>query len=193
MPVIVPDQPFFCPSELADLLMVSPVTVRGWAARGLIRAEVTPGGHRRFLRSEVERFVRERDGAGRQRQLKLLVVEDDDMHRAYLVDLFASLGDAVLVETARDGFEAGLKLAGFAPHVVLLDLMMPGMNGFETCRRIKNDPATSAVRVIAMTGYPSQENLQRIVGAGAEVMLAKPIDVPLLMHALGLSSVVGGT
>lgn len=189
MPIELPDKPYFSPAEVADLLMVSPVTVRGWAARGLLGAEATPGGHRRFLRAEVERFLREREAqAPRLRQLKLLIVDDDEMHRGFLVEMLTSLDAPVVVETAADGFEAGIKVAEFAPQVVLLDLMMPGMNGFDACRRIKADPATQAIRVIAMTGYPSPENLTRIVAAGAELMLAKPIDMPLLLHSLGLSS-----
>lgn len=189
MPTELPDKPYFSPAEVADLLMVSPVTVRGWAARGLLNAEATPGGHRRFLRAEVERFLREREASlSRQRPLKLLVVDDDEMHRGFLVEMLTSLDAPIAVETAADGFEAGLKLAEFAPNVVLLDLMMPNLNGFEVCRRIKADPATRAIRVIAMTGYPSPENLTRVVAAGAELMLAKPIDMPLLLHSLGLSA-----
>lgn len=130
-------------------------------------------------------------GVSAPKRLKVLVVDDDDMHREYLAELLGGADLPVRVETARDGFEAGLKMAEFAPDVVLLDVMMPGMNGFEVCRRIAAAPAGGAARVIAMTGYPSPENLQRIVGAGAEVMLAKPIDVPLLMHALGLSTAQG--
>jgi excisionase family DNA binding protein len=184
----IPDKPYFSPAEVAELLMVSPITVRGWAMKGLLKAEVTPGGHRRFLHSEVERFIRERGSAERRRSLKVLIVDDDLMHLEYLVELLGGIDAPVVIETAHDGFEAGRKLTGFAPHVVLLDLMMPGLNGFDVCRWIKSDPATRSTRVIAMTGYPSPENLQRIVEAGAELMLAKPIDVPLLLHAMGLSS-----
>lgn len=188
MHTFIPDKPYFSPAEVAELLMVSPITVRGWAARGLLRAETTPGGHRRFLRSEIERFLREREETThREHPLKVLVVDDDDMHRGFLVEVLTTLDVPVVVESARDGFDAGRKLTDFAPDVVLLDLMMPGLNGFEVCRRIKTDPATRAARVIAMTGFPSSENLQRIVAAGAEIMLAKPIDMPLLIHSLGLS------
>lgn len=185
----IPDKPYLSPAEVADLLMVSPITVRGWAMKGLLRAEVTPGGHRRFLRAEVERFLREQRSVGeRRRPLRVLIVDDDLMHLEYLVELLGGIDAPVEIETAHDGFEAGRKLTAFVPNVVLLDLMMPGLNGFDVCRWIKADPATRATRVIAMSGFPSQDNLQRIVEAGAEMLLCKPIDVPLLLHAMGLSA-----
>jgi len=53
---------------------------------------------------------------------------------------------------------------------------MPGMDGFSVCQRIKDDPATSNIRVIAMTGYTNLENVQRIMQAGAEKCLKKPIN-----------------
>ena len=59
-----PDKPYLTPNEVASLFMVSPITVRQWAQKGLLKAEVTVGGHRRFLRGEVERFAREHRLAG---------------------------------------------------------------------------------------------------------------------------------
>ena len=53
------DRPYLTPTEVANWMMVSPITVRGWAQRNLLQAEVTPGGHRRFRREEVERFARQ--------------------------------------------------------------------------------------------------------------------------------------
>src|SRR6185312_12057904 len=69
------------PNEVAELLMVNPVTVRQWAARGLLRSLTTPGGHRRFLLSDVEEFARSRGSAsvprGSGRPDRVLVVDDD--------------------------------------------------------------------------------------------------------------------
>ncbi len=59
-----PDKPYLTPNEVATLFMVSPITVRQWAQKGLLKAEVTVGGHRRFLRGEVERFARDHGLAG---------------------------------------------------------------------------------------------------------------------------------
>jgi two-component system cell cycle response regulator len=66
--------------------------------------------------------------------------------------------------------------------------MMSELDGFEVCRRIKQDPATAPIRVIALTGHPSPENVQRITAAGAEICLAKPIDNAELFAVLGLTA-----
>ncbi len=174
------------PAETARLLLVSPVTLRAWAQKGLLPSETTPGGHRRFLRRDVEKFLRSR-GMGQHQEdtpLRVLIVEDDSMVREYLTELLEGLSRPLVVETARDGFEAGGKLLSFTPHVVLLDLMMPGMDGFEVCQRIKSQPTTAAIRIIAVTGYPSEENIQKILAAGAEACLSKPIDEALLERLL---------
>ena len=154
-----------------------------WAQKGLLPSETTPGGHRRFLLRDVEQF-RSRGGQRQDAPLRVLVVEDDVQVMDYLLELLPEMSHPLVVETARDGFEAGSKLLSFAPDVVLLDLMMPGMNGWDVCRRVKSDPATAAIRVIAMTGYPSELNVRKILEAGAEYCLSKPIDADKLAHIL---------
>ena len=179
------------PQEVADLLLVSPVTVRQWANKGDLKALVTPGGHRRFTRREVENFARQRGltlHIPDDRVRRVLVVDDDRQLSGYLVELFDSLPESIEVETADNGFDAGRKVLAFRPDLVLLDLMMPGLDGFEVCRRIKEDPSTGDIRIIAMTGYPSPGNIERIVPAGAEACLAKPIDTRALLKAIGLDS-----
>ena len=89
---------------------------------------------------------------------------------------------------ALDGYEAGRLVQTFAPQVVLLDLMMPGLDGFEVCERIKQDPTTRNTRVLAMTGLYTPENEVKILGAGAEYCLAKPIHTDLLLSCLGFKA-----
>lgn len=180
---------YLTPNEVADLLMVSPVTVRQWAQKGQLHALTTPGGHRRFTRQEVERFAREYGIAlqpSTDGNLRILVVDDDAQFAGYLVELLTGLSSDVVVETACDGFEAGRKIVTFQAHVVLLDLMMPGMNGFEVCRMLKTEPATKATRIIALTAYPSPENVDLILAAGAESCLGKPLDPDTLLSAIGI-------
>lgn len=170
---------YLTPNEVAEMMMVSPVTVRQWAAKGDLPALTTPGGHRRFVRQDVEDFARKRGLTllpNPSSQMRVLIVDDDVQFSSYLCELLKRNCQEIYVDQAYDGFEAGQKIEVFQPNIVLLDLMMPGINGYQVCRRIKEDPRTKAVRVIAMTGYPSDENIERIIGEGAEICLAKPIQ-----------------
>jgi len=182
---------YLTPYETANLLMVSPVTVRVWAQKGLLRSVSTPGGHRRFLREDVERFaqqnavpspLREADG------LRVLIVDDDRQFAVYLRELLEGLGKGISTALAHDGFGAGCQIHTFKPGIVLLDLMMPGLDGFRVCRQIKQEPATVAIRVIAITGYPSPEHMRRIREDGAEACLGKPLDREAFLAVLGLEA-----
>jgi CheY-like chemotaxis protein len=85
---------------------------------------------------------------------------------------------------AYDGFEAGQLIYEIKPDLILLDLVMPGMDGYSVCERIKNNDATSDIRIIAMTGVGTEENIKRILNAGAESCLKKPIDVKALTEII---------
>lgn len=186
--IIVKEKDYLTPAEVARLLMVSPVTVRQWAQKGILRSKATLGGHRRFTLPEVQEFARSRglQLANETREsIRILIVDDDIQVSKMLSELLDILPYVIETLTAIDGFDAGSKVHSFHPEIVLMDLMMPGMNGFETCRRLKQDPATKGIRVIAMTGYPSQENVDKIIQAGAETCLAKPIVRNQLIDALG--------
>lgn len=180
---------YYTPNEVAQLFMVSPVTVRQWAQKGLLSAALTAGGHRRFLRQELIRFAQDRGltlnwpGDGKT---KILIVEDDTQVAGFLLEYLSGRPGVDGVDVATSGFDAGRKVQNFAPDIVLLDLMMPGVDGFAVCRNLKNDPATRSIRVVAMTGYPTAENIERIMDAGAEVCLQKPIDTQRLLELLRL-------
>ena len=182
-----PEKSYYTPNEVADLFMVSPITVREWAKKGLLKAELTPGGHRRFLVPEVQKFARQRDLTLQERQdprTRILIVDDDRQFCRYLAEHFSAHDDTIVTETAFDGFSAGQCIPNFRPHIVLLDLMMAGIDGFEVCRKLKGDPDTKKIRVIAMSGFASLENTQKIIEAGAERCLSKPIDISELSDVL---------
>jgi excisionase family DNA binding protein len=189
----VPDdakrKPYLTPNEVAELLLVSPITVRQWAQKGLLPARVTAGGHRRFRRETVEAFARRMgiaETGDPAEGMRVLVVDDDRQLNGFLVELLRTRGGNVEVASAYDGFEAGRLVPTFRPHVVLLDLMMPGLDGFEVCRRLKGDVSTLHIRVIAMTGHYAAETAQRILAAGADRFLKKPFESRELLEACGL-------
>jgi excisionase family DNA binding protein len=182
------------PNEVAQLLMVNPVTVRQWASRGLLRSMATPGGHRRFLLSDVEEFARSRGTAplakSQGRPERVLIVDDDTQVSRLVAELIRTRAPDVSFEIANDGFEAGAKVEAFRPHALVLDLMMPGMDGFEVCRRLRSRPTLNHIRIVAVTGTHTIENVSRILQAGADACLAKPFDPEELLAALCLADPV---
>jgi CheY-like chemotaxis protein len=144
------------------------------------------GGHRRYRREEVERFARQWNPVGNRGPLRVLIVDDDKSVVGFLKELLEGTSDPVTVEVAYDGFEAGRKVHAFAPDIVLLDYMMPGIKGSEVCRQIKQIPGLANVRVIAMSGLLSPEYEAELVAAGAECCLTKPVDTARLLTLMGI-------
>jgi len=180
---------YLTPTEVAKMLRVATVTVRMWAQKGMLKAEVTPGGHRRYSLQEVKRFARSHGIAlqmENDERLRVLIVDDEPEWLEMIVDILQNTTDDVVVETAADGFEAGRKVAVFRPTVVLLDLMMPGIDGVQVCQAIKSDPETSSARVICISGFIDESNEQRLQEAGVERCLSKPIHTDELLQVIGL-------
>ena len=176
------DKAVFTTFEAAKLCHVSPLSIINWVNAGRLPAFRTPGGHRRIRREDLARFMREngiplpeelRDGSGRPR---VLVVDDEAAICDAIAESLSHRPTPYEVMTAADGFEAGRLVATFRPDVVLLDLRMPGLDGFQVCRTIKGDSETASTVVIAMTGYHTQETEARIVECGAVRCLSKPIE-----------------
>jgi len=171
------------PNQVAEMMMVSPATVRQWAAKGLLKALTTPGGHRRFRMSDIILFA-EKQGLTlnieNDEPAAILIVDDDKQFAGYLKELLLSFDANINIKVAYDGFETGKLIHVFKPDLILMDLMMPTMDGFDTCKSIKSDPETAGIRVVCMTGFGSEENIRRIKELGAEDCLTKPIDEAIL-------------
>jgi CheY-like chemotaxis protein len=95
--------------------------------------------------------------------------------------------------SAYDGFEAGRQVAAHKPTVILLDIMMPGIDGIEVCRSLKQDPDASDIRVVAMTGYYTPEIEKKILAAGAQVLLKKPFASEEVLRECGFSELSEAT
>src|SRR2546426_3682299 len=110
---------------------------------------------------------------------KVLVVDDMPVNVKLLADLLAVKGYAVV--TAANGAEALAKVDKEQPGLVLLDVMMPGMSGYDVCRKLRENPATAMLPVIMVTALdPAQERVKGIE-AGADDFLTKPINQPEML------------
>src|SRR5438876_786656 len=104
----------------------------------------------------------------------ILVVDDEPANRELMVALLEPQGYAVL--TAEDGQEALDLFANHPPDLVLLDVMMPRLDGVEVCRRLKNNPETRLTPVVLVTALSALDDRVRGLEAGADDFLAKPVE-----------------
>lgn len=105
---------------------------------------------------------------------RILLVEDNPMNRRVAQFLLKAQG--YVVYEARDGQEALEMAKTHAPDLILMDLQLPGLDGFETTRKLKQDTATAAIPVVALTAYAMSGDAERALEAGCNGYITKPID-----------------
>ena len=170
---------------IARMLHVDPGSIANWIDQNLLKAHRTPGGHRRVATDDLVTFLRKHKmpiPSELESVPRRVVIVDDEPAITRLIAwaIKAALPECEVVE-AHDGFRAGTIVATLKPNVVILDLRMPGMDGYEVCRLIKTQESTRQADVLAMTAYPSPENVQRIIDCGARACLAKPLNMEALL------------
>jgi len=176
---------------IAEMLHVDPGSVANWIDQGLLKAHRTPGGHRRVAAEDLVMFLREHKmpipSELDATPVRILVVDDEPAITQLIAWALKAAQPEYEVHEAHDGFRAGTLVATLKPDVVILDLRMPGMDGYEVCRLIKSQDATRHAEVVAITAYPSPENQQKIKGCGARVCISKPLDMAQLLHEVDIS------
>jgi two-component system, cell cycle response regulator DivK len=112
------------------------------------------------------------------RQATLLVVDDEPANLQLIRLLVEELELPVQVATAANGLDAVALARALGPSLVLMDLKMPGIDGWEATRRLKADPATSSIPVIAVTAQAMVGDRERALAAGCDGYVTKPLDLP---------------
>ncbi|MBU0988254.1 MAG: response regulator [Proteobacteria bacterium] len=178
---------FITTSKASEICGVARTTLTKWIDQGLIEAFITPGGHRKIKKESLIRFM-EKQGVSpqqKERQKKCILVVDDNADDIRLLEAaFLPAADRYEVHSASGGFQAIYKIGDIKPDIVILDLVMPDMDGFEVCEKIKKDRATRHIRVIAVTAYYDQDKETKAYSAGADVFLRKPLDLKNLVKKI---------
>jgi excisionase family DNA binding protein len=176
------------PSDVAKLLGVTSMTVRRLSDKGELKFRITPGGHRRFDRKDIQSFCEERgleiQNTVIDSTLKVLVVDDQQVFVELLKEMLMTSELDLTVMTANGGFEAGLTVKSFRPDVIFSDLLMPDLDGIEMCKHLKADEETAGIRIIGITGTTDPADIQRFLEAGAEACLSKPVKMDELIQSL---------
>lgn len=167
---------------------VSSQTIINWIESGHIEAYKTVGGHRRIKRTVLEEFMRkqgipipaETSAQAADSRKRILVVDDDPIIVETIVQALEEDEHNYEVISASDGFEAGLQINHFHPHLLILDIMMPDIKGYEVCKRIKSDPATETIKIIVLSAYLDEEKFKWMKEHGADVCFSKPLPLTQL-------------
>ena len=181
------EKKIFTTYEVSQYCSVDLSTVINWIDEGRMLAYKTPGGHRRVRKQDLVHFLKEyrmpmpADLVKRDRR-RILIVDDERAVVDLIVRAVKKLRKKCEVDTAFDGFEAGRKLATFELDLVILDLMLPGIDGFKVCKNIRMDKKTRHIKVLAITGFDSPENRKKIFSSGANDYLTKPFEVSDLLE-----------
>lgn len=180
------DIDIFTIPQAAEYCSVTRMTMWRWVKAGKIKTSATPGGHHRILKEDLEAFFREKGmeliADKHFPPTKILIVDDDSLVLEGLTRLLSTRGYET--ETASDGFEAGVKAVQFGPDLIILDLVMPRMDGFEACEFLKENLETSHIKILILTGHDSKENKEEITKAGADAYLLKPVQNDTLLNKI---------
>ena len=172
----------FTTHEVSKLLQVNPRSVINWIEQNLLKSYRTPGGHRRISRKDLLAFLQNHQipipPALTQEKLKILIVEDE-ANIVKLLTVFLTRQESFEVSSASDGITALIEIGRSHPDLIVLDILIPGVDGLEVCRRIKENRKNHTA-IIAMSGQPEIES--RILQAGADCFLPKPLDLDRLLE-----------
>lgn len=174
----------FTTGEAAKVCKVSQQTIIRCFDNGSLKGFRVPGSRfRRIPRDLLFQFMHENGiptDALESGKRRVLIVDDDEDLVELLVDVFER--DARFdIRTANNGFDAGMAVKEFRPDLVVLDVMLPDINGKEVCQKIRSDKSLAAVRVICISGMVELDKINDLKVAGANEFLQKPFTVDSLL------------
>jgi excisionase family DNA binding protein len=170
----------FTTGEAADICRVSQQTIIRCFDSGRLEGFRVPGSKfRRIPRQSLMKFMKDNKiplGPIESGKRKVLIVDDD----ADIVELIVNILEKdgrFEAKTASSGYEAGLVTEKFRPELILLDYMLPDVNGNIVCQIIKKNPEFENVKIIIVSGVVKQEEIAQLLKSGAEDFIKKPFDV----------------
>jgi len=177
---------FFTTFEISQICGVNPTTVQNWVKTKRLKAFQTPGKHRRVRREDLVAFLTqfgmpippELGADETPNNLPVVLIVDDDADaRNVIADTLRSRGYEINAMEAQNGVDALLAIGRTKPDMIILDVLMPNMNGYDVCERLKANNDTRMIKIVAISGDHSPEVRERILTAGADVFFTKPLDM----------------
>lgn len=183
----IAEKQVFTTGEAADICRISQQTIIRCFDSGRLRGFRVPGSRfRRIPRDELIRFMRENNiptDALEGSRRRILVVDDD----AEILELFVDvLGEdrRFEVRTAATGYDAGVMTEQFKPDLMILDYMLPDINGNVVCKTVRQNPALADMKVIIVSGVVNQTEIDQLLKAGADEFIKKPFRIEKLLERI---------
>lgn len=165
-------------TQAAIICSLNRTTLWRWIKSGKLQAYQIPSGQYKIKQEDLEQFIRKKlpflDLVLQKESKGILIVDDEPSVRKTIKKILTK--EQYKVDEASNGLEAGLKIMKSKPALILLDLFMPGIDGFETCRQIKSNPETQHIKIIILSGYATRENRKKAHELGADVFIQKPVN-----------------
>jgi len=173
--------------EAAEICNVSQQTIIRCFDSGRLEGFRIPGSKfRRIPRENLIKFMRDNNipldniETGKR---KILIVDDDEEIVELMVDVLSRDG-RFEIKTASSGYDAGIMTEQFRPDLVLLDYMLPDVNGNIVCRTIRSNPRFQNIRIIIISGVVNASEIEDLLAAGAEEFIRKPFDIVELVDKI---------
>lgn len=187
----------FTTGEAAELCQVSQQTIIRCFDSGRLNGFRVPGSKfRRIPRNELIRFMRE-NGIPSDKldngKYRVLVVDDDENIVDLFVDVLERTGNFE-VFTATTGYDAGIKTREHVPDLMILDYMLPDINGNIVCQTIRENPELDSMKIIIISGVVNQDEVNDLLKSGADDFIKKPFNIEKLLERiqelLGIAPIV---
>lgn len=177
----------FTTGEAAKICKVSQQTIIRCFDSGQLKGFRVPGSRfRRIPRELLYKFMKENGiptDALESGKRKALIVDDDEE----LVELIRDALEAdgrFEVRAVNNGFDAGMMVKEYHPDVIVLDVMLPDINGKEVCQRVRSDSALDDVKIVCISGMVEQDKVEDLMASGANTFIQKPFEVDRLIDTM---------
>lgn len=177
----------FTTGEAADLCNLSQQTIIRCFDAGRLQGFRVPGSKfRRIPRESLIKFMKENNipvdnlGSGKK---KVLIVDDDEEIVELMSDVLVRDG-RFEVKTTSSGYEAGLLTQDFCPDLIVLDYMLPDVNGNVVCRTIRSNPVFENTRIVIVSGVVNRDEIDGLLRAGAVDFIKKPFNIAEMVEKI---------
>jgi len=177
----------FTTGEAAKICKVSQQTIIRCFDSGQLKGFRVPGSRfRRIPREQLYMFMRDNGiptDALESGKRKILIVDDDEELVELIYDVLERDG-RFEVRTVNNGFDAGMMVKEYRPDLIVLDVMLPDINGREVCQRVRSDKTMDDVRIICISGMVEEDKVGELRAAGANDFMHKPFEVEKLVERM---------